>query len=193
MARARHGTGTGRSRALIRERREAQRRRQTFTAIAVGAVVVVALALLFGLNVLRAANLPGERLSDLGNLHIEEGTRSPIAYNSTPPTSGPHYPSLAEWGVHDETLPDELVVHNLEDGGVGVWYNCPEGCPELVDQLAEVVGQYDEGVLMAPYPGMDTRIALTAWTRIDRFEAFDEERVADFIEAYLGTDHHARP
>lgn len=174
----------------LRARREAQRKRSRnkLIAIVVGAVVVIALVVF--LAVIAAANRPGEAVADLGNLHIDEGTQSPVAYNSTPPTSGPHYGSLARWGTHTEPLPDELVVHNLEDGGVGIWYDCDDGCPELVSELESVADRYHEGVLLAPYPGMDTQIALTAWNRIDRFEEFDEQRLVRFIDAYLGIDHH---
>ena len=45
-------------------------------------------------------------------------------------------------------------------------------------------------MLLAPYPGMKTRIALTAWTRLDAFDAFDESRIHRFIKAYQGIDHH---
>jgi hypothetical protein len=37
---------------------------------------------------------------------------------------------------------------------------------------------------------MPHRIALTAWTRIDAFEEFDEARVRRFIDRYRGIDHH---
>ncbi len=37
---------------------------------------------------------------------------------------------------------------------------------------------------------MKHRIALTAWTRIDTFEEFDEARVRRFIDRYKGIDHH---
>jgi len=73
-----------------------------------------------------------------------------------------------------------------------VQYDCPSGCPELVDKLKAVVGRYREQVILAPYPGMKTRIALTAWTRIDAFADFDESRIARFIKAYRGIDHHTR-
>jgi len=79
-------------------------------------------------------------------------------------------------------------VHNLEDGGVLVQYNCE--CPELVEQLRAIVRRYDRQVILAPYPTMKSRIALTAWTRIDAFDAFDETRIVRFIEAYRGIDHH---
>lgn len=176
---------------LARARREARRRHSRIRAIALTSGAVVVTILLVSWGVISASNRPGEPVPDMGNMHIEEGTKSPLAYNSTPPTSGPHYGSLASWGIHTEPIPDELLVHNLEDGGVGVWYDCPDGCPELVSQLESVAEQYHEGVLLAPYPGMDTRIALTAWTRIDRFDEFDEERIARFIRAYRGADHHA--
>ncbi|MGD8623591.1 MAG: DUF3105 domain-containing protein [Anaerolineae bacterium] len=169
----------------------ARRRQQRIKTIAGAGVAVLIVGLVVVLAVSRSVNKPGETVRDMGNAHIEEGQRSPVAYNSTPPTSGPHYGSLAEWGVHEEPIADELVVHNLEDGGVGVWYDCPDGCPELVTQLTSVVDGYHDGVILAPYPGMDSRIALTAWNRIDKFEAFDEGRIEGFIRAYLGVDHHA--
>jgi hypothetical protein len=39
---------------------------------------------------------------------------------------------------------------------------------------------------------MDTRIALTAWGRIDTLEDVDEQRIVRFIETYRGIDHHPR-
>ena len=71
-----------------------------------------------------------------------------------------------------------------------VQYNCPGGCEELVAQLGEIVSRYDEQVVLAPYPDMDTTIALTAGGWIDKLDAFDRERVERFIEAYRGIDHH---
>jgi Protein of unknown function (DUF3105) len=137
-----------------------------------------------------AADLPGERLPDLGNEHIQSASEPHVAYNSDPPTSGPHLPYIAPWGVHTRPIPLELQVHNLEDGGVVVQYNCT--CPELADKLRGIVGKYDKHVILAPYPGMKSRIALTAWTRLDRFEEFDEKRIVKFIDTYRGIDHHKR-
>ena len=115
-----------------------------------------------------------------------------VPYNSDPPTSGPHLPYVAPWGVHTVPIVKELQVHNLEDGGVVVQYHCPNGCPELADKLAAIVKGYDRQVVLAPYPGMKTRIALTAWTRLDAFDEFDEARIIRFIRAYRGIDHHKR-
>jgi Protein of unknown function (DUF3105) len=155
----------------------------------VAAAVVVAAAV--GWFAYRAAaDLPGEKFPDLGNEHIQSVSDPHVAYNSDPPTSGPHLPYIAPWGVHTRPIPLELQVHNLEDGGVVVQYNCT--CPELVDRLRAIVSKYDKFVILAPYPGMKTRIALTAWTRLDRFEELDDKRIVRFIDTYRGIDHHKR-
>jgi hypothetical protein len=82
-------------------------------------------------------------------------------------------------------------VHNLEDGGIIVHYQ-PGAPEEVVARLKKVVGRYEERVILAPYPGLETMIALTAWTRLDRMDEVDEERISSFISAYRGIDHHAR-
>jgi hypothetical protein len=140
----------------------------------------------------RASNLPGTYVPSLGNAHIQSASEPHQAYNSDPPTSGPHLPSIASWGIHTAPVAKELQVHNLEDGGVVVQYNCRQACPELVEQLGAVVRRYQTRVVLAPYPGMEKRIALTAWTRIDTFDEFDEKRIARFVDAYRGFDHHGR-
>jgi hypothetical protein len=94
--------------------------------------------------------------------------------------------------VSEQPIPNELQIHNLEDGGVGLHYNCPEGCPALIADLEEIVGKYSDRVFMAPYPDMEHTIALTAWNRIDTFDEFDAQRIEVFIRAYRGIDHHSR-
>jgi hypothetical protein len=157
----------------------------------VGGSVVVVAAVVVGYFAYRAvADLPGMSYPDLGNAHIQTLAEPHAPYNSDPPTSGPHLPYIAPWGVHTEPIPKELQVHNLEDGGVVVQFNCPTGCADLVDKLKTIVQRYERQVLLAPYSGMKTRIALTAWTRLDAFDEFDEARVVTFIRAYRGIDHH---
>jgi hypothetical protein len=166
-------------------------RRRSKRLLSWGAAIVVAVGV--GWFAYQAGStLPGEAVSSLGNAHIGSLTEPHIPYNSNPPTSGPHIGSLAPWGIHTAPIPRELQVHNLEDGGALVQYNCPEGCPELVEKLEKIVRRYEKFVILGPYPEMDRRIALTAWTRIDKFNEFDEQRIVRFIEAYKGIDHHAR-
>jgi hypothetical protein len=155
--------------------------------------------------------LPGETMADLGNLHVPPG-QAHAPYNSNPPTSGPHFGNLASWGEHGEPIADELQIHNLEDGGVIVHYNCPDGCPELLEQLRGAIGEAFGGsfaeaerratldfrdpqaahwiLVPRPDPDMESRIALTAWTRIDKFDEFDQARIVQFLKQYEGIDHH---
>ncbi|MFQ5840172.1 MAG: DUF3105 domain-containing protein, partial [Candidatus Methylomirabilales bacterium] len=96
-------------------------------------------------------------------------------------------------GIHDVPIPKELQVHNLEDGGVAIQYHCDTPCPELVERLKGISQRYaGKPLLVAPYPDMEHRIALTAWTRLDTFDEFDEARIEAFIQAYMGIDHHGR-
>jgi hypothetical protein len=169
----------------------ASRRAKRHKQWAIAVTVVVVAAAVVGYFAYRAvADLPGAVMPDQGNAHIQNATDPHVAYNSNPPTSGPHLPYVAPWGVHTEPIVKELQVHNLEDGGVVVNYNCAAGCPELVEKLKLVVGRYPDRVVLAPFPGMKSRIALTAWTRIDAFDDFDEARIVKFIAAYRGIDHH---
>jgi hypothetical protein len=168
--------------------RRRARRPVTLSASIAGVVVIAAVVGWFAYRA--AADLPGAKFPDLGNLHIQAASDPHVPYNSEPPTSGPHLPYVAPWGVHTRPIPNELQVHNLEDGGVMVQYNCT--CPELVDKLRGIVTRYDKYVVLAPYPNMTTRIALTAWTRLDGFEELDEKRIVRFIDAYRGIDHHKR-
>lgn len=139
-----------------------------------------------------AAGSPGEFVPSLGNRHIAPTEMGLITYNSSPPTSGPHLPYIARWGISDTPVPNELQTHNLEDGGVLVQYNCLQtdpGCRALIEKLAQIVGRYDHAIL-APYSRMSHKIALTAWSRIDKFNEFDEARIVKFIESYINVDHH---
>lgn len=156
----------------------------------------IALVALVAFLIFRSATAPepGRFVPSQGNAHPWSTFPDPPYddYSTSPPTSGPHMGSVAPWGVNDSPIRNELQTHNLEDGGIGIQYNCPEGCPELVEQLAAIVGRYHESVFMAPYPDMDARISLTAWTRIDQLSEFDEDRIVRFINAYRGLDHHVR-
>ena len=69
---------------------------------------------------------------------------------------------------------------NIRDPQVLVQYNCRD-CDALIATLEAIVSRYSDKVILAPYPQMDTRIALTAWGRIDTFDAVDEQLIVRFI------------
>ena len=122
----------------------------------------------------------------VGSTTMRQATAAFPAHSSTVSSST----SFHCWGIHTEPIAKELQVHNLEDGGVVVQYRCATPCPDLAEQLARIVRRYGTQVILAPYPEMRTRIALTAWTRLDAFDDFDEASIVRFIRAYRGIDHH---
>lgn len=56
-------------------------------------------------------------------------------------------------------------------------------CKQLVDQLATMLDNYQR-VVIVPRINLDSRIALTAWTRLEKLNNFDEAKIKTFIEAY---------
>lgn len=171
-----------------------KRKKQLKTYLSYIAVFAAAIGIIWGgvrLAQRSEASKPGEKVSTQGNKHIELEDEH-VSYNTTPPTSGPHA-GTARWGIHNEQIPDENQIHNLEDGGVGIQYDCnkeDDACKQLVDDLNALMKKYSSRVFLAPYSGIGSRIALTAWQRIDKFDEFNEQRVIDFIEEYRGIDHH---
>ena len=190
-------------RAARRERRNRRRkllRVGAFSAVGIIAFFFIIALFLPGLNLSfgstgrTAPTGPGERIASQGGDHIGPDQNHP-PYNSVPATSGWHYEeplSPARWGVHTEALEDEVLVHNLEHGGIGVHYDCPDGCDDLVDRLVEIVRRSDK-VILSPYPSMDTKIALTAWTFLDTLDEFDLQRIEDFIVAHSSSPNAPEP
>ncbi len=136
---------------------------------------------------------PGREVPLQGNDHLQSPGSPHTPYQSLPPTSGPHVPWLAPWGMRRIPVLWEVQVHNLEDGGVIIHYRCDRPCPETVTVLERLVGEYPTQVLVTPEPRMATAFALTAWGRIVTMEAWDDGLTRRFIEAYRGQDHHPKP
>ncbi len=160
----------------------------------VGAIGVLALVVTpIAIRMVQAANLPGERFASQGNRHVPLGADVP-PYNSDPPTSGPHTQELAPWGTYgpDEPLEDQRLLHNMEDGGVVLWYRPAETADET-DRRIAALQEASRGyrrVVIVPRADMPTTFTLTAWQRLQRFDAVDPEGMRAFVEAYEGIDHH---
>lgn len=130
---------------------------------------------------------------DVGNDHVGQGGHMSLQhrpYSSDPPTSGPHFGLTARWGFYDRQVPDEYVVHNLEHGGVVIWY---EGDPvdyalsfnDLLHEQAKLV--------VSPRANLDG-VAATAWgvvlrchgTAVDGLGITETMRLLrDFVEAAI--------
>jgi hypothetical protein len=182
---------TNRTNRSVPRQRGRRRRNPWPWVVGIGGVIMLA-AINLTVNAVREANLPGERFRSQGNVHVSLGTETP-AYNSDPPTSGWHTPGLAAWGAYTADPPhDQELVHNMEDGGVILWYRAGtlEENEAHVLALQEVLGNRWPRTVIVPREGMPTTYALTAWTRLQRFDAVDPDGKRAFLEAYHGTDHH---
>jgi Protein of unknown function (DUF3105). len=158
----------------------------------VGAAAVVA-AVAVGVFVYRAAVAePGVSLPDQGNRHVQTLNEPIPPYNSEPPTSGP--PSSVHRAVGYPYRAPSAAAPGAQSRGRGRHgpVLLSRGLPRPRAKLKAIVSGYEHQVILAPYPGMKTRIALTAWTKLDAFNDFDEKRIRRFITAYRGIDHHPR-
>lgn len=156
--------------------------------IGVGVVTLIAIPIV--LYASQRETLPGEVFPSQGNAHVAEGDTS-ADYNSVPPTSGPHWETMAPWDSYDFVVPDQVLLHNLEDGGVILWYTLGsrEENQERIRQLEEVARGF-ERVVIAPREDLEAPFAATAWERRQLFDSVDQAEMRTFIEAFEGVDHH---
>jgi hypothetical protein len=122
-----------------------------------------------------------------------EGTST--KWNTSPPTSGPHYQTPAIWGAYTEPLLQGQVVHNLEHGGIFIQYG-KDVPPATIDELKTFYDAHRNGTLLAPLPSLGSKIALGAWTTKSTSKpndgtaylvtcaTFDEGAYAAFFKAY---------
>ena len=157
---------------------KAQKKRQNFmTWVAVAAVLAAG----GGWIAYRNANLPGESIESMGQLHVPGNTPTP-RYNSSPPTSGPHA-GPARWGEYSGEVREINQVHNLEHGGMIIQYNCArlqdgQSCGDVRAKLSSIMrkarDEHGRKFILAPYSKMPHAIAVTAWTRLQTFTTPDE-------------------
>ena len=200
------------TRTQVRAARRARRNRRrrflrygVFTAIASISFIFIISLFAGGINFGGGSGFfegapdgPGERIADAGRAHVGPGEEG-AEYTSVPATSGPHLSqplAPTRWGVHEEAVEPEVYIHNLEHGGVAVFYNCPEGCETLKAQLTELVNTaVNRGakMLLAPHSGFEGRIALAAWTFLDVFDEYDEDRIRDFFDSHESSPNAPEP
>ena len=118
-----------------------------------------------------------------------------INQKELPPTEfGPnHSESFPSQQISSLPVPRAIQEHVMERGGdhrtgsMLVQYNCVEyECePGTSDTLADIVRDYPDNVYLAPYPGMDSQIALTAPGRRLLLDTLDEGKIRKFISDNL--------
>ena len=119
-------------------------------------------------------------------------------WNTDPPTSGPHFGfddagnlGTVIWGAYEEPLQLARVVHNLEHGGIYIFYG--DDVPDaVVAELRAFYDDHEQGTLLAPLPNLGDQIALGAWVSDDGEEtgylakcsAFDEAAFSAFFSGF---------
>ena len=169
-------------------------------------VILIALVLLLGGE--PSASL-GARQQDDGTQHVAVGTvcRSPgdpcgpNPYSSVPATSGPHWdPSgIANWGVYETPQPESQLVHNLEHGGIVIWYDPGSVDQEEIDALSELVQRQNaQGVggrykwILSPWGEsvpLPSPIVASSWNWLLELEEAD----IGAIEAFAGEHYGIAP
>jgi hypothetical protein len=142
---------------------------------------------------------PGAEAQDLGRQHVSQEEVAKTTYSSNPPTSGPHMETWVKAGIYKEPQKEGELIHSLEHGYININYNCNAGaevkeasasalndtddCKNLVKKLEDVANAKKVWkLLLVPRPQLDTKIAVAAWGRIDKFNEFDAERIGTFVD-----------
>ena len=110
-----------------------------------------------------------EEVEAVGNDHIDPGTAHE-AYNSTPPTNGPHWPvgdqAPVPKGFYDTAQAPEAVIHNLEHGDVVLWYS-PDAPQQVKDDLETLAERNVDSIVATPFEGLEEHdFFMTAWNKL---------------------------
>jgi hypothetical protein len=172
--------------------------------LVLGAIVLI-IVFLFGSGGTRV----GTRMADEGATHVDQSVVPD--YRSRPATSGPHW-NLGDgiaplfWGVYTSPVAEPAAVHNLEHGGIVIWYQ-DTATEEDVQTLTQFVNQQLQTsnfkVILSPWAGeaFGHPIAVTAWdwllyldtADIDQIRAFQNDHPpSDAPEPFSGPAQGAR-
>jgi hypothetical protein len=129
-----------------------------------------------------------------GGQHVSTGTFP--TYNSTPATSGPHWNqdgvAPMAWGVYTSAVPEPAVVHNLEHGGIVIWYQASKLSADDVAKLDNFVTAQVHTAqfkfILSPWTGKDLGhpIAVTAWRYLLYLDSADTDGIRSFADLHYG-------
>lgn len=107
----------------------------------------------------------------------------PIQYEVEPPPGGPHSGVVQDCGLYRVPVRNEHAVASLANGAVWIAYdsNLPSGDVDNLRAFAE-----DQlFVLLAPYPGLESPVVLTAWGVQAHVDDTLDPRIPGFIQEYV--------
>jgi hypothetical protein len=94
--------------------------------------------------------------------HVDSLTKK-LDWNTFPPSNGQHYPAWAVWGFYTEPVNPRMVVHNLEHGGIVLWWG-PETPQAQVEKLNKLYSDDPTAMFGTPLAGLGSKVAISAWT-----------------------------
>ena len=98
------------------------------------------------------------------NFHADSPTETTkVKWSTSPPSAGGHYGAWAVWRFYRAPITPNKMTHNLEHGGVAIWWG-PQVPTATIDQLEAFYRDSPDGMVGTPYAGLGNKIALTAWT-----------------------------
>ena len=120
------------------------------------------------------------------SFHVQIGEA--VSYSTAPPSSGNHWERWANCGSYPEGLPDEIITHNLEHGNIVISYNLPsEGHAARLESVIDNVLLSGNWGVVRSYDGIpEGQIVLSAWGRMFRMGAIDQESIEAFFALYAG-------
>jgi hypothetical protein len=182
-------------------RHQRKRRALTWNIIVLGTagLFLAAIAWYFAASQ-RPGPLPGEmQIPVEGAAVVPAGTT--ITYDHYPPSSGTHYAEPAPWGMAATPVPEGNYVNNLARGGVVYLYHCPEGCPELEQQLNTLVRRAPPDnrfnrvkVLVSPYEQpLPAPIVALAWGHQLNVQTYDEALLLRWYSRFVNRGPSVAP
>lgn len=173
--------------------KEQRKPHTTRSAVRVGVALIILGLIGYGIYSSIKEKLPqGEDVSvayeEIGRGHI--ALDAEFTYNSNPPTSGDHYVRPATPGFYDVTdlsIPDKVLVHNLEHGDVWIAYK-----PTISADVKDIIEKFAAAkVIVTPREENETDLAIVAWARLDAFDISDNVDIAVRIQDFI-TRHSNR-
>jgi len=121
-----------------------------------------------------------EPLSSSSSLHLLGNAE--VAWETTPPTSGPHYPVPPKGGDYDYTLSNLEQVSFLESGGVVIQY-----LPSINDIDQQKLASFaSDSVIVSPNEKLESPLVATAWTWKLSCKNYEFEALEKFIVDHQG-------
>ncbi len=160
------------------------------TMAGLGVSVLVDVSFSARAQAMSCSDIPGTPQAFEGNRHLAYDGVAHVPYKTRPPTSGPHSPRIVAPGVYRDEIPEELQIHALEHGHVILSYR-PGISQSDVDILERIGRSHPRDVIVAPYFGIDSGVALTGWQRLQLLPGVDEAAVERFIDAVAGRYNHS--